>query len=143
MPRPTGDQWVSLYRGLASVTPSEVTPNAVGLHWTTDPEVAYNFATSRDAEGWLHDDDYEDTPRFGTVLEAKVHKRNLIDPNSKEGQDMSDLLAIQAPEHPEQERTVRPGSRVHVLKMHHYDDDNPDNEQPSITNNPLKNRFKA
>ena len=141
MPRPTGEQFIHLYRGLADVTPEQVDAKGAGLHWTTDPESAYNFATSRDAFGWVHED-RDDGPLQGTILEAKVHRRHVVDLNSEEGKDMAEMLSILPPEHPEQETTVRPGAPVHVLRMHYYDYPNQKNER-TVINNPLRRRFKA
>lgn len=119
-----GSQFVTLYRGLAGTTPEEVTKRDLGPHWTVDPEIAYNFATSRDVWGTHHHDawDDEDAPH-GTVIRAKVHKRHIIDPESEEGKDWMAGENVLGPENIEQERTVRPGAIVHVEEMGHYTDD--------------------
>ena len=119
-----GDQFVTLYRGLAGVTPEQVGKRDLGPHWTASPEIAYNFATSRDVWGtrdWDVDD--EDSPQ-GTIIRAKVHKRHIIDPESEEGREWSMGENVLGPENIEQERTVRPGAIVHVEEMGHYTDDN-------------------
>lgn len=127
MPAPTGNQWIRLYRGLNAVKPEEVNTQELGPHWTPDPNIAYNFATYRDTEGTPHWDAHydEDTPEAmaGTVVEALVHRRHIVDPESEEGQGWQ-LEAVLGRGHPEQEHTVRPGSLVHVEKMHYFDDDN-------------------
>jgi hypothetical protein len=61
---------------------------------------------------------------MGTVVEALVHPRHIIDPDSDEGQDWQHGEAVFGPEHSEQERTIRPGATIHVQSLHHFDDDN-------------------
>lgn len=126
MPKPSGPQFIQLYRGLHGVTPEDVETKQIGPHWTPDFNVAYNFATYRDVDGNPHWDalEYDDMPLSGTVVEALVHRRHIIDPESEEGHDWQMGEAVLWPGHPEQERTVRPGATVHVQKMHHFDDDN-------------------
>lgn len=122
-----GQQFVRLYRGLHSTSPEhlEKHPTGIGPHWSKSPEVAYNFATYRDFSGTPHWNAEDDAiPMAGTVVEALVHKRHIIDPDSDEGQDWQHGEAVFGPEHSEQERTVRPGSPVHVQRMHYFDDDN-------------------
>lgn len=128
MAAPTGPQFVRLYRGLHITDPEhlEKNPRGIGSHWTRSPEVAYNFATYRDTDGNPHWDaqDYDDIPMSGTVVEALVHKRHIIDPESAEGQDWQHGEAVLGPNSQEQERTVRPGAPVHIQQMHYFDDDN-------------------
>lgn len=144
MPKPTGPQFVTLYRGLVNVTPGEVKAAQVGPHWSRSPEVAYNFAMDRDVEGFSHEDEgiRDEGTRFGTVVEAKIHRRHIIDPNSEEGRGWAEGDAVFGQDHPEQERTVRPNAPVHVLKMHHFDDVDP-SKDTTIVNNPLKKRYRA
>ena len=120
----SNNQFVRLFRGIHQVVPEQLeqNPRDIGPHWSRSPEVAYNFATYRDSEGTpLHD--WEDELSSGTIVEALVHKRNIIDPQSEEGQDWASGEAVFGHGHPEQERTVRPGSPVHIQAFHHYDDD--------------------
>jgi hypothetical protein len=72
----------------------------------------------------FHYDKTDDVPMMGTVVEALVHPRHIIDPDSDEGQDWQHGEAVFGPEHSEQERTVRPGATIHVQSLHHFDDDN-------------------
>jgi hypothetical protein len=124
MPRPTGQQWVRLYRGLHESTPETVSTKQIGPHWTPDFNIAYNFATYRNTEGYpLHDASDDDIPLAGTVVEALVHRRHIIDPESEEGRGWQEGEAVFGSWHPEQERTVRPGATVHVQSLHHFDDD--------------------
>lgn len=122
MPRPNGPQFVTLYRGLYAVTPEEVSKTELGAHWSPDVNVAYRFATGRDSEGNPPDIDFGDVPMAGTVVEAKVHRRHIIDPESSEGQGWQDFSAVLGPDSNEQERTVRPKGIVHIQKMHYVDD---------------------
>lgn len=118
-----GNQFVTLYRGLMGVSPEEVGQKGLGSHWTADPHVAYGFAT--DEFAGVDDPEREDvdmTP--GTVIQAKVHKRHIIDPESEEGEGWVDFHGVLGPGHYEQEHTVRPGAIVHVQKMSHVDDRN-------------------
>lgn len=117
-----------LYRGLHATSPEHIEKHykGIGPHWSVDPNVAYNFATYRDATGYPHWDvgDEDPIPMAGTVIEALVHKRHIIDPESDEGQDWQHGEAVLGPESHEQERTVRPNAVVHIQKMHYFDDDN-------------------
>lgn len=122
MPRPNGPQFVRLFRGLANVTPEEVSKRSLGSHWTPDPNIAHNFATNRDVWGYPHDDDGE-IPMTGTIVEALVHKRHIVDPNSEEGEEWASGANVLGPDSLEQERTVRDRGIVHIQAMHHVDDD--------------------
>ena len=122
MPKPHGEQFQRLYRGLANVRPEEVDTKQIGPHWTPDVNIAYNFATNRDVSGTPHWDN-DEIPMAGTVVEALVHRRHIVDPESEEGKGWQFGEAVMHPDHPEQERTVRPGGVVHVQKLHYFDDD--------------------
>lgn len=144
MPAPTGKQWIRLYRGLHATDPEHIenNPKGIGPHWSKSPDVAYNFATYRDFSGTPHHDwdDDDPIPLAGTVIEALVHRRHIIDPDSDEGQDWQHGEAVFGPDHSEQERTVRPGATVHVQALHHFDDDN----EKYRTVNPSRRRgFRA
>lgn len=121
MPKPNGPQFIRLYRGLVAHH-EHLDPN-LGSHWTPDYTVAYNFATSRDAEGYPIDNDYEfSNDDFsgsgkGTILEADVHKRHIIDPGTEEHENWRDMMGVLGPESHEQERTVRPGAPVHLRSI--------------------------
>jgi hypothetical protein len=117
-----GPQFQRLYRGLYGVSSSEVGRRDLGAHWTTDPNIAYNYATGRDVEGNPPEYD-EESPMSGTVVSALVHRRHIVDPESKEGQGWQDFHAVLGPDHVEREKTVRPGSIVHVQEMIDVDDD--------------------
>lgn len=123
MPRPTGSQFVRLYRGLHRTSPEgiENQPTDIGSHWTSQEGIAYDFATIRNfGDQQFRDDDYTLTGK-GTIVEALVHKRNIIDPNSKEW-NRTWSGSVFEPTHPEKETTVRPGAPVHIQRFHHVDD---------------------
>lgn len=146
MPAPNGKQWIRLYRGLFDATPKSVDTKQLGVHWTPDVNVAYNFATNRNAEGdsYWTEDEIGDGPR-GTVVEALVHRRHVIDPNSEEGHSWLMGGDIFGPEHPEQERTIRPGGTIHIQKMHNIDEsygDTPDIET-TVFPRSIKSRGRA
>lgn len=69
------------------------------------------------------DFDDDDEPNFGTVLEAKVHRRHLIDPESEEGQNWQFMNAVLGPNHIEREKTVRPGAPVHIQAIEELSDE--------------------
>lgn len=145
MPRPTGQQWVRLYRGLAQTTPEQINRKEIGNHWSVSPDVAYNFATNRDAEGWAHDeyfDDMEDYSPSGTIVEALVHRRHIIDPNSEEGDDWASMHSVFGPEHSEQERTVRPDATIHIQKLHYVDEGKNEERTINVPRN-LRSRGRA
>ena len=127
MPAPTGPQFVRLYRGLHAVEPEhlEEYPQGIGPHWTKDSNVAYNFATNRDYDGTPLVDPYfpDEIPMAGTVVEALVNKRNIIDYNSPEGEIWGDIYGVFDESHPERETTVRPDSPLHIQQFHYFDDD--------------------
>src|SRR5262245_19995708 len=89
----------------------------MGIHWTRNPESAYNFATDRDPEGWAHEswgDDEDEGEPFGVVLSARVHERHHLVEGTEEHEAYSGVNAILGEGHMEQETTVRGDARVHV-----------------------------
>lgn len=117
MPKPHGEQWQKLYRGLLGVSPDQVDTKETGPHWTTDPDIAMYFATGRDVEGNLNWD-YEEQgdPLSGTMLEAKVHRRHIIDEDSDEGREWQ-AENVLGKNSIEREHTVRPGAIIHPSRM--------------------------
>lgn len=115
MPRPTGPQWVHLYRGISEFGPKDVDTSWIGQHWTTDRGVADSFAT----------DGFDTGNQSGTVVEAFIHRRHIVDPYSGEGRTLQERSGVRSPEEdaaqqaPEHEKTVRQGAIVHVQKMHY------------------------
>ena len=82
--------------------------------------MAFNFATGRDVEG----NPPEEGEMRGTVLEAMVHRRHVVDFDSEEGKNWRDVMNVQGPDSIEQELTIRPGGILHVKRAIEVDDDN-------------------
>lgn len=136
MPRPTGKQWVRLYRGLHEgkdndplyvddfVEDSQNRP--VGIHWSSSPAVARTFAR----HGALEYRPGEETD--GLLIQAVVHRRHII------GQD--DPTAIDAGVYPEwhpgaqreREVTLRPGAPIHVQKVEQTYTSKAEAEDPDV-----------
>jgi len=124
-----GAQFITLYRGFNDKARTDIDTENLGMHWTPNRETAFGFSLGIDP----HEDDpnsWEPESSKGTVLEARVHKRHVIQPGSEEHNALlkeradKELPAIytqyNAPdEHAvEQEHTVRPGSPVHIVAAH-------------------------
>ena len=87
----------------------------VGIHWTDDPGSAFHFALDRDPEGWareMYPFEDEGAIPVGVILEAEVGEEHIVDPQSKEWQDLSMMQAIFDSSHLEAEVTVRPDAPV-------------------------------
>ena len=110
MPKPTGQQFVQLYRGLEQASPDTLDAHQMGPHWTTDYGVARTFA------GW-------DSGVGGTVVGALVHKRHIIPEGTPEHDDAKYKWAVSGSDEAwgswEKEHTVRPGSPIHVTEIKH------------------------
>lgn len=120
-----GKQFITLYRGFNDRARTDIDFNNLGIHWTPDRNVAESASLGIDP----HESDpnnFEPASGVGTVLEAKVHKRNIIDPDSQELQDLIKERNVEiftknyVPEahEVEQEHTVRPGSPIHIVAAH-------------------------
>lgn len=113
------DQFVTLYRGMP-VHPDRVDYDRLGRHWTADLGVAKDFATPMSFKGA-----YDPSEGHGTVFEATVPHSNIIQPHTKEweelgGGDYSSGTGIFEPGHSEHERTLRDKSAVKVGKVLHF-----------------------
>ena len=101
----SSQQWKQVFRGLGPGTSQVNQP--VGIHWSSD----YGVATNRFAN--------YTTPRnpgdidTSVVLHGHVHPDSVVNPQSKEGKELTSKFQIW-PESNEQEETVRPGSTVLV-----------------------------
>lgn len=137
-------QFKRLYRGLHDVTPEQVEEvsreQGVGYHWTPSFNTAYNFATYRDPDGWTVSNEHDEIFPRGTVVEAYVHKKNIIDPDSAEGEAMQDAYAVLPRGGYENEHTVRPGSPLNVVQFHFFDDES---NISRIVTPKSKRKFKA
>lgn len=137
------ERFVRLYRGLNEVEPNDVNHQMLGIHWTEHPDSAINFALNNDMYGYAHEsyeepgeEEHEDK---GTVLEALVHKRHLVNPETEEWHNLADTEAIQGPESMERETTVRPGAPVYVVRKHLIGRQF-ENYQPKDYENPIRGR---
>jgi len=113
---------IKLFRGVKS-HPNNVGHYSLGEHWTTDPEVAKDFATVGDLPDGFNG--YDPSEGHGTVIEANVPKSSVIQPYTKEweergGGDVDSGLGIFGPDSSEKEHTVRYGSKVELTKLHHF-----------------------
>ena len=100
-----GPQFQTLYRGMP-VTPDQVNVSKMGTHWTTDRNVAEDFATF-DADG-------NEGP--GTVVTAAVHRRHVTDWRSSPG-------AFNPAIHREREVPLRSGAVLHIQGVEQLDND--------------------
>jgi hypothetical protein len=107
-------QPLKVYRGLAYT--DEPNTEKLGMHWTTNPNVAHDFAS--DEPYWKDTEDDEPAPK-GIVLEAEVRPEHEIQPGTPEHDDVMDSDAVIGPSHYERERTIRPGAPIRVTR-HHY-----------------------
>jgi hypothetical protein len=115
-PENVGQQFVHLYRGLHGVSDlSKVNFKFLGHHWTEDPSVAKDFATNNLSSYDLYPD-IDGEPGF--LISAKVHRDNIIDPHSEEGDWWHMETGVLPPsESEEAEHTVREGSPVHIVSV--------------------------
>lgn len=103
-----GKQFIEVFRGFAGVSPNQLDAGRLGRHWSTNRAVAESFAN--DAVG---------PDESSTVVSALVRAKHVIPHDTEEwdteagryGADYGDV---------EGERTIRPGSRVHVTGITHY-----------------------
>jgi len=89
----------------------------MGIHWTANPNSAFNFATDRDPDGWAHEswgDEEDEGEPLGVVMSGRVHPRHVLEEGTEEHDSYSMGEAILGEGHPEQETTVRGDARVHV-----------------------------
>lgn len=113
MPRPTGQQFIQLYRGLAGVSPETLDKGRLGRHWSSNQWVAESFGT--DGLG-------DDEPSM--VIGALVHKRHIIPEGTEEWDEEAGRYDAYGEDSPESEYTVRPGAPVHITGITHYPDAN-------------------
>lgn len=92
-----------------------------GIHWTDDPNSAYNFALGRDPEGyaaesWGSYDDDEGNIDVGLVLEAQVPDQGVLDRDSQEFEDyaFSDAIIDYSIE---REVTVRDATKLDLTQV--------------------------
>ena len=114
-----GSGMVHVWRGLDNVHPDEITenPNGLGIHWSTDKQVAKRFAED---EFYAKEQGLEPS---GILLHGRVHKDNIVVPHTEEWEELSDTHDILPPaESHEEEATIRRGSPVHIDEVEHVTD---------------------
>lgn len=113
-PENVGQQFTTLYRGLAGVDAAKhVDFDNLGPHWTPEFHVANSFALSRAGDTYFE----RGEPKVlrGMIITAQVPHEHIIDPESEEGEDWREGGAVFSRDHTEQEHTVRPGSPIKVV----------------------------
>ena len=134
----SGEQYVTLYRGLRNAThPDELNLDAIGPHWTPDREAAERFARGHLSTGESERD------RYGSVLTAQIHRRNLLSDYAKQetypgfedyamGNDSihAALRPWSSESDYEKESFVRPNRRVHITSME------------TIANSPIQDKWE-
>jgi hypothetical protein len=103
-PENLGRQFVNVYRGMAA-HPDEVNYGRLGIHWTTDPSIAHEFAITRKNEG--------------TILEAKVPVEHVVQKGTDEWNRYDEVAAMSGGGDTESEITLRRGAPVTVQKITH------------------------
>jgi len=122
------NQFRTVYRGIKE-HPDKIYQDGIGIHWTDNMEIAKKFGGA----------DYEPSPTghgdepHGTILEAKVHDKDIVHPYTKQWYDMGGVddpdddssvdyeERIFPPDHEEAETTLKYGTRVNVTKLHHFE----------------------
>lgn len=103
--------------------------NNSGWHWSTDMDVAYNFALDNDLDGWANSDPGYEKVIWGVVVEAEVPRSSILrhpddDPDDFYGGDVFEY------DHPEREVPLKDGAPFHVTYAaivardedgHHYE----------------------
>lgn len=92
----------------------DVNTSRAGIHWTDDPNSAYNFALGKDPEGWyVHE--IEGVGTYGVVIEAAVSQEHTVDPHSDDWDDFAFGSAV-LDYRIEREVTVYPGSPINPAR---------------------------
>lgn len=111
-PENVGQQFMTLYRGIASKgSVKEIRFEGLGRHWTPDREVAESFAVSsaNDPVDPTHPHAWQ-----GFIVRADVPTEHIVDPESDEGKELASKHKIFGREHGEEEHTVREGAPLNI-----------------------------
>jgi hypothetical protein len=99
-------------------SPLDLVPRRAGWHWTTDPEVADQFAFGGPApehvRRWMAEND---SWAIGCVLTAQVGREHVVEKGSREWDAFSDQDGVLPDSFGEAEVTVRPGAPVHLVAV--------------------------
>lgn len=101
---------VKVYRGLGDVSGDQVDFSKVGRHWSTEEDVAMEFADSGNPA---------DKDKPAVMLEGYVHPKHILDPEGRTARSMG-----ADPDFGEEEVTVRKGAPVHVVAMTEWEKQN-------------------
>lgn len=101
---------------------NQVLQGALGEHWSHRFQSAWNFSQRRDVDGWGMEDSYfpdeHDGPfQVGIVLQADVPQSSILQPGTREWDDVASTEGIFDPDHPEAEVTVERGNPVSVTDI--------------------------
>jgi hypothetical protein len=109
---------IILHRGLTATTLAHVDASGLGLHWTTDPEVAKNFANY----GAHRPESGEGLLPHGVVLKGEVSPSDIISENSPEADKVQNELGVQGLNSVEKEITAKPRVKVNNVFATEYKD---------------------
>lgn len=117
------DQFVTVYRGRPHynrwpVPKTQDDLKGLGIHWTTELDVARHFAGGWDISDWEpdHRTGKKPTEMGGHVLYGKVHKQHIIEPRTAEWDNLSLEHSIMEPEDTfEKEVTIRERAPVEIV----------------------------
>lgn len=109
------EQFVTVYRGRPhynywSIPKTEDKAKGLGMHWTTNLDIARHFAGGWNIADWGPDDNTgkEPTEMGGHVLYGRVHRQHIVEPHTPEWKSLAYEHAIMEPEdNIEEEVTIR------------------------------------
>ena len=120
------DDYVTLYRGRPHfwfwrLPKTEADLKGLGMHWTTDLQIAGHFGAGWNDPDYGPRDDPEGLGRSslsagGHIIVAKVHKSGIIHRDTPEWKSIAQDHAIMEDDG-EKEVTVRPGTPVYVTDV--------------------------
>lgn len=116
------DQFVTVYRGRTHYDRYKIPKNqeslkGLGMHWTTDIDVARHFAGGWNLSDWPsdHRTGKKATEMGGHVLYGKVNKEHVIKPNTPEWNRIATQHSVMEPEdNHEKEQTLREGAPIQI-----------------------------
>jgi hypothetical protein len=126
-PENVGQQFIHLYRGLEDVThPNQIDANNLGSHWTPSYSTAEEFALPT----WARESK-EFSNVEGSIIHAKVDRNHIMEMGTPEMEGAEDWRMSE--DHWEQEKTIRPGAPVEILKVEALKHNNATGEIKRVT----------
>jgi hypothetical protein len=118
---------ILLYRGLEDIThPNQIDANRLGVHWTPSYSSAEEFAIPT----WAKESEDLDKVQ-GAIIHAEIDPKHIMEMGTPE---MEGAESWRMPEsHWEQEKTLRPGSPVKILKIETLNHNNATGEVKRVT----------